>query len=111
MEARKRRVLVTNPHLVGGGAERMALNLATALDRDRFEVCLFLHEAVGPYLDRVPGHVRLVSATAGPYRRWLQPRVFRKLVREARSCDVIVAANEGRATFLAFLAGRWLGKP
>jgi glycosyltransferase involved in cell wall biosynthesis len=110
-EPGKCRVLVTIPNLAGGGAERMAMNLATALDRGKFDVCLFLHERYGPYVDQVPGHVDFACATDQPYARWRQPAVLRRLLRKARSSDVIVAANEGRATFLAFLAGRWLGKP
>ncbi len=114
--AKRRRVLFTMVELGPGGVETNVLNLLSRLDPRRFEMSLFLHHDPLSALNRssprqVPDHVTMVSALKGAYRRWKLPFILRRLMSAARDCDVIVAAQEGRATLLACLAGRLLRKP
>jgi glycosyltransferase involved in cell wall biosynthesis len=54
-------VAVYLPSLEGGGAERVALNLASALAQQSFAVDLVLQNATGSYLSQVPDSLHLVD--------------------------------------------------
>lgn len=114
-KAGRKRVLFTMVELGPGGVETNVLNLLSRLDRQKFEMSLFLHH--DPSARRhstprpVPEHVSVAWALRGRYGRWKLPYVLHQLMKAARKCDVIVAAQEGRATLLACLAGKWLRKP
>ena len=60
----KQRVAVLLSNLEGGGAERVTLNLLKGLSPERFELELVLVSATGPFLDQVPGYVKLVDLKA-----------------------------------------------
>jgi glycosyltransferase involved in cell wall biosynthesis len=108
-------VLFTMVELGPGGVETNVLNLLRRLDPARFELSLFLHHdpAAGRHAAprALPPHVRVAWALRGPYRRWKLPYALKHLLTAARQTDVIVAAQEGRATLLACLAGMLLRKP
>jgi glycosyltransferase involved in cell wall biosynthesis len=59
------RLAVFLPSLAGGGAERAMLNVARGFRDLGHEVDLVLAAASGPYLDEVPGEVRVVDLGAG----------------------------------------------
>jgi glycosyltransferase involved in cell wall biosynthesis len=59
------KVVFVLPSLHGGGAERAALRLLSALSREQFDLTLYLFAREGAYLDEVPAHVRLVVGGAG----------------------------------------------
>lgn len=52
-------------NLLGGGAERVAVNLLQALPRELFDLELVLVEAWGAFLDRVPSDVPLTDLAKG----------------------------------------------
>lgn len=58
------RVAMFLPSLVGGGAERVMLNLATAFVDQGMEVDLVLARAEGQYLHDVPTNVRIIDLRA-----------------------------------------------
>lgn len=55
----KIKVLFIIPTLVGGGAERMLLNLLNGMDRRRFSLSLVLHNRKGIYADDIPADVKV----------------------------------------------------
>ena len=55
------KVLMLLPSMAGGGAERVAVNLLRHFDRARIEPVLGLLRAEGPFLEQVPGDVRVVN--------------------------------------------------
>lgn len=57
----RRRVAFVLPSLAGGGAERVMLNLAGALDRGRFEPLLVVLSATGPLSAAVPSSIDVVD--------------------------------------------------
>lgn len=61
----RRRVTMFSKNLLGGGAERVAVNLLQALPREAFDLELVLVEAWGAFLDRVPGDVPLTDLGKG----------------------------------------------
>jgi glycosyltransferase involved in cell wall biosynthesis len=60
----RKQVAIFLPSLVGGGAERMMLNLALGLARAGLDVDLVLAQAIGDYLDDVTGGVKVVDLGA-----------------------------------------------
>ena len=59
MKTEKIKVLFIIPTMVGGGAERMLLNLLNGMDRTRFSLSLVLHNRKGVYADDIPGDVKV----------------------------------------------------
>jgi len=104
------RILLAIPNFSGGGAERIALTLAQALDPRRFQVTVFAHERWGRLAGSLPPHVLALSKNEAYHRHQL-PGLLMRTVALARQNDVLVGANEGRAAFLTLLAGRLTGRP
>ena len=76
------------PSLHGGGAERAAVKYLNALDRDRYELTLYLFQREGAYLAEVGPHVRTVTGTTGGrLHRFVELRRF--LARER--FDIVVS--------------------
>jgi glycosyltransferase involved in cell wall biosynthesis len=61
MNTYKPRVALFLPGLYEGGAERVILNLATAIAARNYPVDLVLARAEGPYMPQVPASVRLID--------------------------------------------------
>ncbi|MBI6630858.1 glycosyltransferase [Pontibaca sp. S1109L] len=90
----------------------MSLQLLEELDRDRFEVCMYVHERLPIQFD--PSRKQLgdiIFGVTGYYRRWHLFRHLCETLRLARGADVIVGSNEGRASGLALFAGMVLRRP
>ena len=61
----RRRVTTFAKNLLGGGAERIAVNLLQGLPREKFTQDLVLVSAWGPYLDQLPDDVVLTDLARG----------------------------------------------
>jgi glycosyltransferase involved in cell wall biosynthesis len=97
------RVVFVLPSLHGGGAERAAIRLLSALPRERFSLTLYLFAREGAYLDEVPAHVRVVEAApAGRVGRFLALRRF--VVRER--FDIAVSFLSHFVVYAAVRAAR-----
>ncbi|MDZ4186084.1 MAG: glycosyltransferase [Desulfuromonadales bacterium] len=102
----QRKISVFLPSLIGGGAERVMLNLACGFVRRGVPVDLLLATAEGPYLKEVPDEIRIIDLTAGRVRASVLP-----LVRYLRSekpavllsaldhtnCAAVIARNLAKA--------------
>lgn len=103
---KKRKVVFIIPNLIGGGAERILINVVTALDRAKFEPVLFLQKRMGPFLDNVPADVRVYFGSEPPGKTRAQlPRFIREYFRSTRDADVIVGFLELTPGYLAILSG------
>ena len=105
------RVLFCIPNLHGGGAEKTVLTLAAALDPSAFDTTVFAHEKWGSLLQVVRKDLKVVYQNDGEYRRNQLPGLLARTMRLGANSDVIVGANEGRATFMAAVAAKTLRKP
>ncbi|NJC33692.1 glycosyltransferase involved in cell wall biosynthesis [Sphingomonas jejuensis] len=85
--------------------------LASYLDRGRFDPLLLVHERDGPLVDRLPPDLKVRFVNEGPYRRGHLAASLRATIAAARDSDVIVAANEGRASVLALIAAKLWRRP
>src|SRR4051812_2265183 len=61
------------PSLVGGGAERVLINLAEGLVERGLPVDIVLSAAHGAYLENVPDAARLIDLGSGRIRRSVKP--------------------------------------
>ena len=93
------------PSLVGGGAERMTINLARGLAEQGRRVDLVLGQAKGPYKDLVPEGVRSVDLDRGQMLAALGPLVG--YLRRKRPRALIAAMNH--ASIVALWAARLAG--
>jgi glycosyltransferase involved in cell wall biosynthesis len=59
-----KRVCFVLPSLAGGGAERVAVQVLSALDESRWQRSMYLFKREGPYLADLPPSVGLSSATS-----------------------------------------------
>ncbi|MEZ5665412.1 MAG: glycosyltransferase [Burkholderiaceae bacterium] len=90
------------PDLRGGGAERVAVNLANTLSERDYRVDMVLMHPSGQLLDALSPKVRVVSLGAPRVRQALWP-----LVRYLRSAQpAAVLANMWPLTVMAVLARR-----
>jgi glycosyltransferase involved in cell wall biosynthesis len=107
----KTRVLMLLPNLNGGGIEKTFLHLYQVLDRDRIEPSILVHEKIGHFVDTLDDSYTIDFVNDREYRRTDLPGLLWATLQHARSTDVILAANEGRAAFLGLLAAKILNKP
>jgi len=108
----KRNILFILPNLNGGGAERTTLNIIRGLDSQKFKPLLFLVKNEGVYWAEVPNGVEVIKALQSEERvRFHIFKLFRSLLRAGRQADLLVGGLELNATYLAVLAGLFLGRP
>ena len=77
-----KRVCFVLPSLAGGGAERVAVQVLSALDPTRWDRSMYLFRREGPYLEELPDTVRLASATSESRAGRLLE--LRRFIRETR---------------------------
>jgi glycosyltransferase involved in cell wall biosynthesis len=83
-----KRVCFVLPSLAGGGAERVAVQVLSALDAARWDRSMYLFKREGPYLGDLPDSVTLASATKDSrLGRLLE---LRRFIRDTRP-DLVVS--------------------
>lgn len=100
----KLRILVLIDSLLEGGAEKAAVELACALDRDRFAPHLLVTRQSGP-LHRLVDAAELPATVLGRTHR-LSPSAYRTARGLAAQTDLIHAHKLGSAVWGALLARR-----
>ena len=106
MKTSRERLAFFLPGLYEGGAERIMLNLAKGVAARGFDVDLVLARAEGPYMEQIPGTVRLVDLNA-PRVLGSVPALIKYLRRERPT-----AMLSGMfANLIALLARRLGGLP
>ena len=107
----KKKCLFVMPNLLGGGAERVLVNLLRHLDDQRFECTLFLFESKGVYLKQLPKNIKIVSAGNGGRFILRMPWILFLLLIQTRKHDVVIAALELAPTYICFLASALTNTP
>jgi glycosyltransferase involved in cell wall biosynthesis len=100
----KERVAVFLPGLYEGGAERTMLNLAEGISARGYPVDLVLARAEGPYMEQVPGCVRLVDLKA-PRVLGSVPALMKYLRRERPSAVLSAMFANLVAVWARYLSG------
>ncbi|MBX2869991.1 MAG: glycosyltransferase [Acidiferrobacterales bacterium] len=99
------------PNLSGGGAERAVLKLHGSLNPEAIEFCIVAHEKQGSLLSTLDSKTAITYINDGRYSRWQLPKLLISTIWRSRRADVLLGANEGRASFLTLIAGVLLRKP
>lgn len=99
------------PDLRGGGAERVALNLARGLIDRGDSVTLFLMKKVGVYWHEIPSGARVVFGSGEGRVRYGIPRLLWLAYAEGIRHDIIIGTQELNATYLAVMVGKAVRKP
>ena len=102
-----KRLAIFVPSMIGGGAERIALNLAGGMSENGYDVDLVLAQAEGPYLAEVPESVRVIDLKASRTLTSL-PGLVRYLRRERPQAMLSVL---GHANLVALWARRLANVP
>jgi hypothetical protein len=93
---------IPNLSAEGGGAKRIVAETA-GLDQCRLDTTLLVHEKIGKYVGRFEDKVRVVYLSDKTYTRWRLPSLLINAIQLVRKTDIIVGANEGRATAVSLL--------
>lgn len=65
----KKKLLFVIPSLEGGGAEKVILNLANNIDRDKFDVNLILLDKRGPYVQFLKNDIKVINLNKDKARK------------------------------------------
>lgn len=79
------------PSLMGGGAERMMVNIANEFSKQGYQVDLVLAQLKGPYLSHVSGRVRLIDLQSSRVIKSLIP--LTKYIRQEKPNVLLSAMN------------------
>jgi len=107
------KILLVLPHLKGGGAERITVNLANSLSALGHEVTLLVVKDVGVYFNKISVSVKTIIVTKCKARLDLYSGIsaLYKLTIHARKSDIVIACLEGWPTILCYIASRLSRKP
>ena len=100
------RITFVLPSFAGGGAERVVLNLANGLNRDRFQTNIVALDATGPLRDLVSAHVPVAGLGRSRLRYGIGP-LLRTLRRNPPD---IVVSTIGYVNLAILLVRRFLGQ-
>ena len=103
---KKTKIIFTLQSLLGGGAERVIVNIIRLLDKNRYDVTLLLCEKGGPYLELIPDHVKVLSLNVKRTRYSLIPLIIE--IRRLKP-DIIFSTTV-RMNIFVLLASYFLPK-
>jgi len=101
------RIALVLPNLAGGGAERVMLQIAGALDRDRFDPVLVVLNGKGELAGSVPDGIRVVDLETGRLRHGLS--ALTAALRDIRPDAVISTMGYLNLAILGFVKPRLPG--
>jgi glycosyltransferase involved in cell wall biosynthesis len=108
---RRTKCLFVLPDLSGGGAERVTLDLVRNIDKDEFDVTLFLLRYSGEYLNNIPENINLKYGIDGKRSFYLNFfKIFKELLIAVKEVDIVVGALELKGHLFATLAARLCNK-
>lgn len=98
----KTKMLIFLPHLIGGGAERVTVNIIKQLDRRLFEVMLLVLSREHSAYDTTQTDVNLIELNASKTLYTL-PRL-KKVIRESTPDIIFSSLLRGHISMFAVLA-------
>lgn len=105
---KKINILFVLPSLEGGGAERIVCNLMSTLDKNIFNINLFLFTNKGVYWDLLSNDVNVFFGDRDKkYSRWL---IIKTLYKVSKDMDIIIGSMELMPTYFSVVVGRLLRK-
>lgn len=105
---KKVKVLFVLPSLEGGGAERIVCNLMSVLDKNIFDINLFLFTNKGVYWKLLSDDIKVFFGNENEKNSKLM--VVKNLYRASKKMDIIVGSMELMPTYFSALVGKLLRK-
>lgn len=105
---KKIKLLFVLPSLEGGGAERIVCNLMSVLDKNIFDVNLFLFTNKGVYWDLLSNDINIFFGSRD--KKYSKCLIIKNLYRVSKNMDIIVGSMELMPTYLSVLVGKLLRK-
>lgn len=105
---KKVKVLFVLPSLEGGGAERIVCNLMSVLDKNIFDINLFLFTNKGVYWKLLSDDIKVFFGNDDEKNSKLM--VVKNLYRASKKMDIIVGSMELMPTYFSALVGKLLRK-
>lgn len=105
---KKINLLFVLPSLEGGGAERIVCNLMSILDKNIFDVNLFLFTNKGVYWELLSEDVKVFFGSRDNDGNKIE--ILKKLYQVSKNVDIIIGSMELMPTYLSVLVGKLLNK-
>lgn len=105
---KKVRLLFVLPTLKGGGAERVVCNLMNGLNKDIFEINLFLFNKKGVYWNLIDKKINIFLASKK--ENISKFSIISSLYKTGKDMDIIVASMELMPTYMAVMVAILLRK-
>lgn len=105
---KKVKLLFVLPSLEGGGAERIVCNLMSALDKNIFDINLFLFTNKGVYWNLLSDNINVFFGNENEKNSKLM--VVKNLYRISKNMDIIIGSMELMPTYFSVLVGKLLNK-
>lgn len=105
---KKIKLLFVLPSLEGGGAERIVCNLMSALDKNIFDINLFLFTNKGVYWDLLSDDIKVFFGNEN--KKSSKTMVVKNLYRTSKDVDIIIGSMELMPTYFSVLVGKLLRK-
>lgn len=105
---KKVRLLFVLPTLKGGGAERVVCNLMNGLNKDIFEINLFLFNEKGVYWNLIDKEINIFLASKK--ENISKFSIISSLCKISKDMDIIVASMELMPTYMAVIVAMLLRK-
>jgi glycosyltransferase involved in cell wall biosynthesis len=111
MNTSKSRFAIFLPGLYDGGAERIALNLASGLTQRGYSIDLILAQSEGPFLNQIPEQVKVVELKRRSFRAFRTISSLPALVHYLKSEKPDALLSVLYANIVAVWARRLIGIP
>lgn len=105
---KKIKLLFVLPSLEGGGAERIVCNLMSILDKNIFDVNLFLFTNKGVYWDLLSKNVNVFWGSRDDNGSKIE--ILKNLYQVSKNVDIIIGSMELMPTYLSVIVGKLLNK-
>lgn len=105
---KKIKLLFVLPSLNGGGAERIVCNLMNAIDKNLFEVTLFLFANKGEYWDLINKDINICLGTQNIKTNKFNTII--QLYKAAKDKDIIIGCMELMPTYMSVIVAKLLRK-
>lgn len=105
----KIKIMFLIPTLNGGGAERVVCNLISRLNKEIFDISLFLFKKEGVYWDLLPKDINIIYVTS-KNKNISKIKILKFLYSAAKDKDIIISAMELFPTYCVSLISMLLKK-
>lgn len=91
MKSNKKKIIFVIPSLVGGGAERVLVNLIKSLNPEMYDLSLVLFEKKGVYIEDIPNYVKIIDFKKRSKYSFLKLIICLISIIEKQKPDIVIS--------------------